>query len=142
MAIIAKLFIDDIGALSEGFNVNECSFGIEQSFDSVGKPSGRPMGGKINITLDSLMDSVGLFEWAVNESDYRSGRIEFMNEVPEMDVVAGSGEKTTLHFNNAACVRFFNTFVSNGSSKIYLTLVARSIKLDDVLYKNLWPENA
>jgi hypothetical protein len=142
MATVAKIFMDDISALSEGYYLHECNYRVDQSFDYAGKPAGRPVGGQINIAFDSLMNNAELFEWAVNERDYRSGRIEFLNEVVEIDHEAGMTESKTLEFIDAACVSFIEKFATDKSTKTYISLVAKSIKLNTIEYKNPWPENA
>jgi len=141
MANVAKIFVDGISSFSKGHYIQGLDYSILQSCDTAGKPSGRPIGGRINIVFESLFDNTELFQWAVNVKDTRSGKVVFTNEEEGIDLIMGTIQKKTLSFTDAACVSFLETFISNGSSKTHITLVAKSIKLNSVEYKNPWPEN-
>ena len=71
MSFLAKLVID-----GQEYNVLHCTYNFEQSMDSTGKPSGKPLGGQIMITLES-QGKFDLFHWMASPDQTKDGSIIF-----------------------------------------------------------------
>jgi hypothetical protein len=129
MSFIAKLQLQNDGEI----DVLRCSFRFNQHIDVTGKASSRPMGGTINLTLANCKIP-GLFDWMINTSQTKNGKIEFVKR-DTMSV------HKTLEFENALCIEYHETFDTAGEYPVLLqlTLSAHTIKLDGALYQNSWP---
>jgi len=57
MSFLAKLVVD-----GQQYNVLHCTYFFEQPMDNTGKPSGKPLGGQIMVTLES-QGKFDLFHW-------------------------------------------------------------------------------
>jgi type VI protein secretion system component Hcp len=129
MSFIAKLQLQNEDEIS----VLRCSFRFNQNIDVTGKASSRPMGGTINLTLSSF-NHPGLFEWMINTSQMKNGKVTFIRH----DTMS---RFKTLEFENALCIAYHESFDPSAEYPmvLQLTLSAHTIKLEDTVFKNTWP---
>src|SRR4051812_966972 len=104
MAFKAILKLDDCNIM----NVFHCSFHLSQMTDSTGKATSLPMGGTINVVVESD-ETTHLFEFMKHPTLTKNGYIIFFknNNISPLK---------TLKFSNAICANYHETFSYVGSS--------------------------
>jgi hypothetical protein len=129
MSFVAKMRLD-----GEDVNVLHCGFRFTQATDSTGKPTARPKGGNIELLVESS-GSTDLFDWMIKPTQQKSGTITFFRR----DTMS---KLKTLHFTDAVCVEYYETFDHKGDTpmQIHLTISAHEIKLNDSEFSNNWPK--
>src|SRR6185503_18306614 len=110
MSFIAKLQLQNESEI----DVLRCSFRFNQNIDITGKASSRPMGGTINLTLATSRHP-GLFEWMINTSQTKNGKVIFI----KYDTMSNY---KTLEFENALCIEYHETFDTAGQYPVLLQL--------------------
>jgi hypothetical protein len=127
MSFLAKFIID-----GKDYNVLESVYALHQPTDEVGKPIGRPRGGKITLKLESD-GNTDLFHWMKEPSVTKGGSIIFFKR----DAMA---KQMVIEFENAFCVDFMERFVADNNAPMITSIVisAQSIKVGSVDFKNLW----
>lgn len=130
MSFKAVLRID-----GEELNVLDCQFSFSQHTDHNGKPSARPVGGQVSITIESD-GSTDLFDWMISNSQTKSGSVIFFRR----DAMS---KKKELKFTDAYCVEYFEHFNASGEipMQIKLVLSAREMQLGNSVYQNPWPKS-
>lgn len=128
MSFLARLELD-----GEEMNILQCAFRFSQSTDATGKPTSRPRGGIVNLTVESTGDTQ-LFDWMVNPTQTKNGKVTFYRRDT-------SSKLKVLEFTDAYCVDYNETYTSTGDHPMQIELVisALEIKLNDTEYKNNWP---
>ena len=129
MSFIARLYLQGEGDI----NLLRCSFRLNQHIDVTGKASSKPMGGTVSLTLADCKHP-GLFDWMINTSQTKSGKVVFIRH-------DNNSNFKTLAFENALCIEYHETFDTAGEYPVLLqlTLSAHTIKLDETPFKNSWP---
>ena len=129
MSFIARLQLQNESEIE----VLRCSFRFNQHVDVSGKASSRPMGGTISLTLATCKHP-GLFDWMINTSQTKSGKVVFIRH-------DNNSNFKTLEFENALCIEYYETFDTAGQYPVLLqlTLSAHTIKLEETVFKNSWP---
>ncbi|MEP6747605.1 MAG: type VI secretion system tube protein TssD [Bacteroidota bacterium] len=114
--------------------VLHCGYRFMQVTDRTGIPTSMPMGGKIDLVLESD-GGTELFEWMVHPTHMKCGLITFYK-------IDAFSKLKTLEFIDAYCVDYYETFDHSGERpmQVQLTLSAHGMKLNDSEFKNSWPE--
>lgn len=112
MALEAKLKIE-----KKLYSLLECDYEFTQAVDITGRPSDRPRGGVLNLTIVSPDDSDLLFhEWMQGKDLVRSGKI--MISVNKGGVFAYK----TIEFTDAYCIRLHEYYNDANSLPMYTEL--------------------
>ncbi|MGB5436709.1 MAG: type VI secretion system tube protein TssD [Maribacter sp.] len=127
MSFLAKLVID-----GQEYNVLHCTYNFEQSMDSTGKPSGKPLGGQIMITLES-QGKYDLFHWMASPDQTKDGSIIFYKR----DAMS---QLQRVEFTKAYCVKLVENFDANSATPMQKRIVisAKTIKIGDMIFENRW----
>ncbi len=127
MSFLAKFIID-----GDQYNVLESVYSMHQPTDEVGKPIGRPKGGKISLTMESN-GKTDLFHWMKEPSVVKDGTLIFFKR----DAMA---QQMVLEFKKGFCVEYVERFIADTKDpmKISIVISAQSIKVGNVDFKNLW----
>jgi hypothetical protein len=130
MITSAKLYIAGHSTEKKGgIQISSCSFGFSQGIDATKKPNTIVNGGIIDMTFDSLGDA-DIIQWMVSRDADKSGKIVFSED-------PNSKPFQVLQFRDARLVSFHQSF--GGMSLIVsITLSARAMNLDGVVFKNRW----
>jgi hypothetical protein len=128
MSFLAKLNID-----GEEFNILECDFGIEQNSDETGRPSAKPIGGQIEILIESTV-KIDFFEWASSGLGIKNGEIIFYRR-------DNTSSLKKLKFKDAYCLKYRERFnaVNTEPLKIYLVISAKEMVMRGTRFTNNWP---
>src|SRR5688572_25981899 len=118
MSFVAKVNID-----GEEMNVLHCGFRFTQGTDATGKPTSIPLGGTVNLTVESN-GSTNLFDWMISPIQTKNGTVTFYRR----DTMS---KLKTLEFGEAHCVDYYETFDHEGDKpmQIQLVLSAHELKL-------------
>ena len=127
MSFLSNLQID-----GKEYKVLESSYLLNQPIDRVGKPKGRPEGGKITVTIKSE-GKTDLFQWMKESSLAKSGSLTFYKD----NAMAILFE---LKFSNAFCINYTEHFLSTTTKPMTttITISAQEIDLGGVKFDNLW----
>ena len=127
MSFLAKLELD-----GKPYNILDCSFDFDQSFDQNGEPSSRPKGGMLLMSIEMNSDT-SLFHWMISPTLTKSGAVIFYKR-------DGMAQLLKIEFTDAYCVHLSGRFdaVSKEPLKIQIRISAQSIKIGDVEFENHW----
>lgn len=127
MSFLAKLIID-----GDQYNVLESVYSMHQPTDEIGKPIGRPKGGKISLTIESN-GTTDLFHWMKESSEIKDGSIVFFKR-------NAMAQQMVLEFKKGFCVDYVERFIADTKDpmKISIVISAQSIKVGNIDFKNLW----
>ncbi len=128
MSFISKLEID-----GNQFKVLHCSFNFNQPLGTNLKPSGKPQGGVLNVTLE-VSKNTDFFYWMINPSLTKNGSLTFFNR----DAMS---KQITFDFQNAFCTNLSGVFDAYNSEplKISVSIVAETLTINgEVDYSNNW----
>jgi hypothetical protein len=130
MALDAVLSLTSSGTPTESLKVLECDFEFSQEIDETGKPSGKPRGGLIHVTVESN-DKITIAEWMFSKMGFKNGKIEFSLR---------NSKKKELNFEDGACISYHESFnsVNNLPMVLRFTISANTIKLGSVTFNNEW----
>ncbi|MHC1774098.1 MAG: type VI secretion system tube protein TssD [Lentimicrobium sp.] len=119
-----------MGGATESMKVLECDYEFSQEIDETGKPSAKPRGGLIHVTVESN-DKTTIAEWMFSKLAYKNGKIEFSLR---------NNKKKELVFEDGACISYLESFnaVNNIPMMLRFTISANVIKLGSVTFSNLW----
>ncbi len=127
MSFLAKLVVD-----GQNYNVLHCNYFFEQPMDNTGKPSGKPLGGQIMVTLES-QGKFDLFHWMASPDQTKDGHLIFykrdaMSQLQKVD------------FTEAYCVSLEEEFNSVDDIPMQKRIVisAKTIKIGDMTFENSW----
>lgn len=128
MSFLARLEVD-----GEEINVLHCGFRFSQAIDVTGKPTARPQGGTISLTVESDSDA-HLFDWMIHPTQTKSGKITFFRR-------DASSKLKTVEFVDAHCVEYYETYDHQGEHPMQIQMVisAYEVKMNDSEFKNNWP---
>ena len=123
------------------YGVVECAYEFNQQVDETGKPTSRPMGGRITFVIPSTSDDDLFFhKWMFHKTEVYSGVFRFV-------VFSNSNKRSyrTVAFANAYCVQLKDYFNDNDSKLMYttITLSAQGIRVgavDQAIFFNEWDE--
>ncbi len=129
MSFLAKLNLDGLE-----YNVLRCTYAFEQPLDRTGKPSGKPCGGQISVTVETG-GRYDLHHWMKEPEQTKDGSIVFYKR----DAMSRLQE---VIFKKAFCVKLVENFDANGNSPMqkHLVISARSLKIGDMDFENPWGE--
>ena len=129
MSFLAKLFVDGVE-----YNVLHCSYNFEQPIDGTGKPAGKPLGGRISVTIES-QGKFELFHWMKEPEQTKDGSIIFYkrNAMAQLQVVK---------FSKAYCISLEEEFDANDDVPMQKRIVisAKTITIGDMDFENNWGE--
>ncbi len=127
MSFLAKLTID-----GNEYNVLHCTYNFEQPMDTTGKPSGKPLGGQIMITIES-QGKFDLFHWMASPDQTKDGSLVFykrdaMSQLQKVD------------FTKAFCVSLEEEFdaVDDIPMQKRIVISAQTIQIGDMTFENTW----
>lgn len=127
MSFLAKLIVD-----GQDYNVLHCNYFFEQPMDNTGKPSGKPLGGQIMVTVES-QGKFDLFHWMSSPDQTKDGHLIFykrdaMSQLQKVD------------FTEAYCVSLEEEFNSVDDIPMQKRIVisAKTIKIGDMIFENSW----
>ncbi len=127
MSFLAKLTID-----GNEYNVLHCTYNFEQPMDATGKPSGKPLGGQIMITIES-QGKFDLFHWMASPDQTKDGSLVFykrdaMSQLQKVD------------FTKAFCVSLEEEFdaVDDIPMQKRIVISAQTIQIGDMTFENTW----
>ena len=112
MAITSKLKINN-----RSYSIFECDYSIRQAVDATCRPSDRPRGGLIHLTLAAPDDNDMFFhEWVCNKDIIHDGELEIS--------VNSGGDISTRHvgFKDAYCVGLREYFRSDDNNIVTMTI--------------------
>jgi hypothetical protein len=120
MSFLAKL---EIG--STEYNVLNVDYEISQPIDHQNKPSGKPKGGIINLTIESNQKN-DIIEWMVSPTMKKSGKVTFYRR-------DANSSMRTLSFNDGFCVNYKEIFDASGSNpmKLQIKVSAGEMKINN-----------
>ncbi|QLG46856.1 type VI secretion system tube protein TssD [Costertonia aggregata] len=127
MSFLAKLYVDGVE-----YNVLHCTYNFEQPIDHTGKPSGKPIGGQITVTLES-QGKYDLHHWMAAPEQAKDGTIIFYKR----DAMAKLQE---VVFKKAYCVSLEEEFdaVDDIPMQKRIIISAQSIQIGDMTFENNW----
>ena len=130
MSFLAKFSVDN-----EVLNILHCRYRFNQNVDISNRPTSIPMGGIIDITVESS-GSTNLFDWMVSPTQTKNGDIAFFRRDNK------DSKLKSLKFFDTHCVNYQEEYTYNGEypMQITLQLSAKELKLNDSSYKNNWPD--
>ncbi|MEZ5083021.1 MAG: type VI secretion system tube protein TssD [Bacteroidales bacterium] len=102
--------------IGDDIKVMECDFGFTQQIDITGKPSARPMGGTINLKVEST-DNTELADWMISSEGMKDGRIDF---------TLRDNKFKTLSFEKGVCIQYHEAFDYEGSIPMHISLISAS----------------
>ena len=131
MSFLAKLNID-----GEEFTVLKCAFRVNQATDHNGMPSSHPVGGKIELSIESNI-KLDFFEWSASSNATKDGEIVFFKR----DNISSL---KTVTFREAYCVEYGEEFDAVDEQPLRTTLVisAKEISMRGTTLDNNWPSRA
>ena len=105
MALTANLKIE---GSNNTYNILECNYEITQAIDQTGRPSDRPRGGLIEITVVSPDDSDMVFhEWMRDKYATKEGKVTLTVNKNNVD------KPKTISFQDAYCIKLYECFDNN-----------------------------
>lgn len=127
MSFLAKLNVD-----GHEYNVLHCTYFFEQPMDNTGKPSGKPLGGQIMITIES-QGKFDLFHWMKAPDQTKGGHIIFFKR----DAMS---QLQKVEFTEAYCVSLEEEFnaINDIPMQKRLVISAKTIKIGDMTFENSW----
>ena len=121
------------GDSNHRYTIVECDYEFTQEIDATGKPSARPRGGVISVTVETMSDPE-MIQWMVATGNVRSGEIIFYKD--------DSAQKKlkTLAFKEAICISLHEHFTRDTETPMLtrIRFVAKEISLDGVDYSAQW----
>lgn len=123
MSFKATLHVED-----KEYKVLDCEYELSQAIDHKHKPTARPKGGLINLTVETSKEDATsdrfLFDWMASDGQIQNGHINFLKP----DTMATLKK---LEFSNAYCVNYKERFTGQGTEpmKIELIISAETIGL-------------
>ncbi|SMD44119.1 hypothetical protein SAMN00777080_2734 [Aquiflexum balticum DSM 16537] len=129
MSFLAVLKLDE-----EEYRILYCSFAFHKEIDPTGKPISIPLGGVLEIKLESNRKT-NFYDWMISPTLVKSGTITFFRR-DEMSRLK------SLEFNDSHCIAYKETFDHLGENPmmIELKLSARELKINDSTFYNNWPD--
>lgn len=128
MSFLAKFNIDKYEMTVLSFSI---SFG--QAIDASGRPSQRPLGGIINLLVESNSHT-DFLEWMISPTMLKDGEIVFYKR-------DNLSSLKTIKFYHAYCVNYAEEFSATDDSPLQtrLTISAKKIQVKDTTFENEWP---
>lgn len=114
--------------------INNFSWSLGQSTDTLGRPEARVQGGELHVEVDSQPDDT-LHHWALDNTKKLEGELLILESDSE-------AVRRTIKFQDAFCTGLRKNFDGSGSSKgmaMSLTLSADKLVSDEVKVDNEWP---
>lgn len=121
------------------YGVVECEYKFEQAVDNTGKPTSRPSGGQITITMPSTNDEdMFFYNWMFHKSEVKAGIIRFCLYSNENKI-----SYKTVSFANAYCIKLQDYFNDHDAKLMYttITISAQVIRIgaaNSSTFTNAW----
>lgn len=115
---------------SNYIKILSCDFSFTQEIDETGKPSSRPQGGLINLSVESTEKNT-LAEWMFSKMGTKDGQITFQLR---------NNKTKVLDFRDGVCISYNEVFQSSGSIPmiIHFTISPNMIVLGNAQFNNDW----
>lgn len=121
MALTANLKIE---GSNNSYNVLGCDYEVTQAIDATGRPSDRPRGGLIEITMAAPDDSDMIFhEWMRDKYATKEGKISFTVNKNNVD------KPKTVSFQDAYCIKLREFFDNNNPLQMLITITVAAGKI-------------
>lgn len=129
MSFLAKLTVD-----GKEYNILRCTYDFDQPMDGTGKPTGRPLGGRIMATIEAD-GSYDLLHWMSSPDQVKDGAVTFYKR----DAMSRLQQ---VIFKKAFCVKLTTHFEAIGSAPLQARLIisAKSLQIGDMRFENHWGE--
>lgn len=129
MSFLAKLIVD-----GKKYNLLHCTYNFEQPMDATGKPSGKPLGGRIMATIESD-GGYDLLHWMSSPDQTKDGSIIFYKR----DALSKLQE---VVFQKGYCVSLEVEFDAVDDSPLQKRIVisAKTLVIGDMIFDNTWGE--
>ncbi|RAV27883.1 type VI secretion system tube protein TssD [Sinomicrobium soli] len=127
MSFLAQLKVDGME-----YNILDCSYSFHQETDHNRKPVGTARGGIIQLLLEAS-GKTNFLHWMISPTQTKDGSITFFKR----DAMS---RLYRIEFSKAYCIQFKEHFNAQNTSPLqtYLTLSARRMKVEDVVFENTW----
>lgn len=131
MSFLAKLNLD-----GEEFVVLKCHFKVNQATDHNGMPSSQPVGGKIQLVIESNV-KLDFFDWSISSNATKDGEIVFYKR----DNISSL---KSVQFKEAYCTEYIEDFdaVDSQPLRTTITISAREVTMRGTTLNNNWPSKA
>lgn len=113
------------------YKIISCSFGVNQSIDSSGRPTSEVKASDIHIVVESSEDN-SLMEWAVDDYGKKDGTIIF-NKIDQ------DQKMKQLDFTDGYITSYNETF--GGEMMMSVSISCRLLKVGNAEVDNQWPDN-
>ena len=122
------IFDDDPN--TKGIKVLEMDYGFTQETASeyVGRVSGNPRGGLINLVIETTSDT-RILDWMITNMAQKSGRIEIQLM-----------KKKVIKFKNAYCINYHESFNHLGGKEpmtTSFTISAEKVEIDNIAFNRM-----
>jgi len=127
MSFISKLIVDT----NEHVLLN-CEYEFVQPLDATGKPSGKPVGGELNMLIEAD-GTTDLLHWMLLPTQLKSGSVTFYKR----DAMA---RMQAIQFTDAICCSYSEEFHSHNDTPMHiqLSIAAKAMQIEDVAYQSNW----
>jgi Hemolysin coregulated protein Hcp (TssD) len=127
MSFLAHLKVEDTT-----YNILECSYNLNQSTDSSGKPQGVTRGGKIKIKVEATGKS-DLINWMISPNKSQDGIITFYKR----DAMSRLQE---VKFEKGYCIDFTQIFNAQDKQPLMIEMLisAKKLSFDGNDFENIW----
>lgn len=125
------------------YGVVECHYEFSQMIDETGKPSSRPQGGEIWITMPSTNDDdMFFYNWMFHKSEVKAGILRFCIYTND-----NKPSYKTVSFANAYCTTLKDYFNDQDGKLMYTTIKisAQIIRIGTVnaaVFMNTWTNDS
>lgn len=112
------------------YEVLECSYGFTQNYDASNTPSGSPAINLINLVV-KVSEKTELADWMISTRAEKEGLIKIM---------LTESKFREIEFKRGFCVNYSERFdnYSGSSFMISLSILAKEIKINEIVYKPEW----
>lgn len=129
MSFISNLEID-----GNSYKVLHCNFNFYQPKGTNSKPSGKPQGGELIVTLEIDRTATDFFLWMINPTLTKSGTLTFYKR----DAMS---RLMTFDFSNGFCTNLSGMYDANDNQplRISVTITSENLSVNgEVDYVNNW----
>lgn len=131
MAFAATLHIEGHPDYIKGLQVDYFTFAYSQGFSQTGQPTGKVVGGVINVSIKNLNDR-DLFRWMFSPTDLKKGEIRISSGT------VNSQSFQVVGFIDAALVNYSQTFSAQAEVMANLTISCKEMDISGAKFQNLW----
>lgn len=127
-------FISNLEVDGNSYKLLNCTFNFYQPTGTNSKPSGKPQGGELNVTLEISKESIDFFQWMVDATLTKSGSVVFYKR----DAMS---KLMVFNFENAFCTNLSGMYDANDNQplRISVTITSETLRINNEIdHKNSW----